>query len=145
MQPDLANTILVVDDEPLVAEVLMQALREGLGPTIAAVTTEHALALLEASRFRLAVVDVVLPHRSGVELGEIAVGLGTPVMLISGDFDVVAALRRYGFPFVMQKPMRMTTLVREAQMAILQGVDACWAYGLAAEVMATHASVGRGC
>jgi hypothetical protein len=57
-------------------------------------------------------------------------------MLISGDFDIVAALRCYGFPFVAQKPMRMSRLVREAQMAIVQREDECRAYQLASGVMA---------
>ena len=94
-----------LDRDPFVADVLMQALREDVGATICALTTGHATDLLASARWRLAVVDVTL-GRAGVDIAAAAVEMGTPVVLLTGDFRAADTLRRYGFA-VLQKPIAM--------------------------------------
>lgn len=127
MQPDAANTIVVVDDDPLVADVFTYGLKADLGPAIRVLTADRAMELLAATRWRLAIIDVMLPRRSGVEIAQGAVAMGTPVLLATGDFRATTTLRRYGYP-VLQKPMTMEALVAEARMAIAQGESLCDAF-----------------
>lgn len=134
MQPDAAQTIVVVDADPLVADVLMHALRRALGPAVCAVTTDHAAELLAMARWRLAVVDVMLPGRSSVEIAAIAVAMETPVLLTTGDFSATAKLRRHGFA-VLQKPMAMHVLIAEARRAIAESWGCRRTFTLAAARM----------
>jgi two-component system phosphate regulon response regulator PhoB len=63
-----SNTILLVEDEPEIREMLVFALdRAGFG-TIAAASAEEALQKLEGPLPALAIVDWMLPGASGVEL-----------------------------------------------------------------------------
>lgn len=133
MQPDPSYTIVVVDRDPFVADVLMQALREDVGATICALTTGHATDLLASARWRLAVVDVTL-GRAGVDIAAAAVEMGTPVVLLTGDFRAADTLRRYGFA-VLQKPIAMACLVQEARMAISRSWAVCRTFTTAAAYM----------
>ena len=65
---DTAST-LIVDDDPVVASVLASLLEpEGYRCRIAA-NAKEARKLLEAQDFALALVDVMMPGESGLELG----------------------------------------------------------------------------
>jgi len=121
-----------------VADVFMHALLADLGPAICVLTSERATELLAACRWRLAVIDVMLPRRSGVEVAERAVAMGTPALLVTGDFRATAKLRRYGCN-VLQKPMAMDVLVAEARMAIAQAEFVCHAFQRAAARMRENA------
>jgi DNA-binding NtrC family response regulator len=102
-----------------------------LGSAICAETIGQATELLAVQRWRLAIIDVILPGRSGVEIAAEAVAMGTPVVLTTGDFRAAAKLRRYGFS-VLQKPMAMDLLVAESRMAINQAGSVCRAFGRSA-------------
>ncbi len=127
------DTIVVVDDDPLVADVFMHALLP-VGSAICVETSGEAMELLAVRRWRLAIVDVILPERSGVEIAAVAVAIGTPVVLTTGNFKAATNLRRYGFP-VLQKPMAMDLLAAEARMAISQAGSVCQAFQRAAACM----------
>lgn len=133
MQPDPIYTIVVVDRDPFVADVLMQALREGVGATICALTTARATDVLASARWRLAVVDVRLGW-PGVDIAAAAVEMGTPVVLLTGDLWAADRLRRYGFA-VLQKPISMACLVQEARMTISRSWGVCHAFTIAAACM----------
>lgn len=65
--PAEPRRILIIDDEPLVCETLSQYLR-GIGCHAEAYTDpREALENLRVSRFQLAVVDLKMPHMSGVD------------------------------------------------------------------------------
>lgn len=62
------KTILVVDDEPAIRDVLLEILRdEGYG-TVAAQDGLSALDLLEGMEIDLVIIDTMMPRRGGVEL-----------------------------------------------------------------------------
>ena len=131
VQPDAGSTIVVVDGDPFVADVLMYALREGLGPTICAVTPDHAESLIGMARWRLAVIDAMT---RGVEIAREAARRGTPVLLVTADFATAEKLRRYGFA-VLQKPMSMDCLVQEARAAVARAWLVCQSFARAADSM----------
>jgi DNA-binding response OmpR family regulator len=62
------TTVLVVDDEPIVREVVVRYLEHEGYRTLEAGDGEHARILLEAERPDLVVLDVMLPGVDGLEL-----------------------------------------------------------------------------
>lgn len=64
----MAQTILVVDDEPSIVEVLSLYLsREGYS-VLSADNGERALSLARGARPDLIVLDIMLPYKSGLEV-----------------------------------------------------------------------------
>jgi len=62
------TTVLVVDDEPIVRDVVVRYLREDGLATLEAGDGDDARALIEARRPDLVVLDVMLPGTDGLEL-----------------------------------------------------------------------------
>ena len=60
--------ILVVEDEPKLAKALREGLEEQGYTVSQAVTGEEGFYLLHSERFDLAILDVMLPGRSGLEI-----------------------------------------------------------------------------
>jgi DNA-binding response OmpR family regulator len=54
---DAADIIVIVDDDPLVADLIAEVLRDLAASVLCPTTTEAAIGLLASSRYRLAVVD----------------------------------------------------------------------------------------
>src|SRR5690349_15800535 len=87
--------ILIVEDEPAIAESLAYALRrDGFGTMLAGTLAEAERALPDAS---LVVLDLMLPDGSGFDLiGKVRrSGLGTPIIVLTSrddEADRVAAL-----------------------------------------------------
>jgi len=59
--------VLVADDEPGVRQVLAQAIADAGGRAFAAANGVEAIAILEQTRLDVAVVDMFMPHKDGVE------------------------------------------------------------------------------
>jgi two-component system response regulator ResD len=110
------QTVLVVDDEPIVSEVVARYLqREGFHVATAA-TGDGALALVAAHRPALLVLDVMLPGIDGVEvcrrLREER-GARFPIILLTArgeEADRVAGLRTGADDYVV-KPFSPAELV----------------------------------
>lgn len=82
-----AATLLIVEDEALVALVLCDALTDA-GYHVLDLTTRHAeaMSVAKASRPDLALVNIDLAHGDdGVALAEQLKALGIPVVFISGQ------------------------------------------------------------
>lgn len=62
------STVLVVDDEPIVRDVVMRYLERDGCRTIEAASGDQARELLERDPPSLVVLDVMLPRVSGLEL-----------------------------------------------------------------------------
>jgi DNA-binding response OmpR family regulator len=112
---EAAGPILVVDHDEHV-RLLVGSLLESAGFTIAeAASGENALALADAVRPSLALVDVFLPGLSGYELcHRLKTELGIPVLLVSRDsrasLDKVAA-NLLGADDCVAKPFIMDDLL----------------------------------
>jgi DNA-binding response OmpR family regulator len=92
----MAQTVLVVDDEPSIVEVLTLYLeREGYS-VLAADNGETALRLARAERPDLIVLDIMLPYRSGLEVTSLLRReLAVPIILLtarSDEIDRIAGL-----------------------------------------------------
>jgi DNA-binding response OmpR family regulator len=68
MHTDSVQTVLVVDDEPIVREVVVRYLERDGYRTLEAADGRRARELLEASTPSLVVLDVMLPGPSGLDL-----------------------------------------------------------------------------
>lgn len=113
---------LVVDDEPMIAELLVDVLREQGHHTAIAGSVAEASAELGRREIRALVVDLNLPDGSGLDLARRAVAahpaLRGHVALTTGESDAEVLARmvaEHGFP-VLAKPFRLeavATLIRE--------------------------------
>jgi len=108
----LARTVLVVDDEASVLEVVAAMLADLGCDVVTALTPNEALAKLEEDqRIAILITDVNMPGMSGYELAEEArrrrEGIG--VILLSGR-----EIDGRGFPIV-RKPFLQEDLVRTMQ------------------------------
>ena len=108
-------SLLVVDDEPGMRNFLVKALAPRVGLVQEAATAEQAAALLQRHRFDLAVLDIVLPGQSGIDLLRQmrAQGNGCEVVLITAfaDLDTAIAALRAGAGDFLLKPFRVAQLL----------------------------------
>lgn len=86
------QTVLVIDDDWSVREVTTLMLERAGYKVLSAGTTEEALETMRANRVALALVDVVLPDKNGLEL---ALELNQkwpelPIVLMSGRVSTEA-------------------------------------------------------
>lgn len=102
------NAILVVEDDPLVSEVIAAAL-DDIYPITIVETAAEAMTCLSQGNIRLILLDCTLP--GGVDPGLLpeADRLGAAVILMSGDPGRVAKLTDQPRPFVL-KPFTLTGL-----------------------------------
>jgi signal transduction histidine kinase len=119
-----AGRVLVVDDEPGMRKFVAQALAECGHHADAVGGVDEALGRLGRAGYDVALVDLNMPGRSGLELLE-AIGAAHPAVvpiLLTGTTDVgaaVAGMKRGAFDYVA-KPFDPDTL--------------CWAVGRAVGV-----------
>ena len=80
--------ILVVDDEPMVRDVVSRYLaREGYRSEVAS-TGSEAKAKLKSDRYDLVLLDIMLPERTGIELlADIRKGSDLPVIFLTARAD----------------------------------------------------------
>jgi signal transduction histidine kinase/CheY-like chemotaxis protein len=104
---------LVVDDEPMVAEILVDALCEAGCTTATAGSVAEGLAELTRLDVRALVVDLHLPDGSGLDLARRALALKPAlaghIALATGDTDrnqLDHLVAEHGFP-VLGKPFRL--------------------------------------
>jgi DNA-binding response OmpR family regulator len=103
------DRILVVEDEPLVSEIIAAALEDTYATTVVD-TAEKAIEQLRTGTFRLMLLDCSLPDGSEVDLIPEADSAGTAVILMSGDPARMAALTDRPRPF-LQKPFALSGLL----------------------------------
>jgi CheY-like chemotaxis protein len=89
MAEQALNDILVVDDDPTIVDVVLDALRVAGYPFCAAYDGESALMAIEIAQPALVLLDLHLPGLTG--------------------FDVIAQLRRFGLAHVPVVPMTADT------------------------------------
>lgn len=116
--------ILVVEDDPLVSEVIAAAL-DDIYATVLVESSAEALALLRQGGIRLMLLDCTLPDGIDVTLIPEADRLGAAVVLMSGDPGRMDELVDQPRPFVL-KPFTLAGLlaVVEAVLADRPIIDA---------------------
>lgn len=107
---------LLVDDDPQMV-VFLTAILEGESIEVTGVSTAAAgISELEATKFRVIFLDLIMPGGSGVELLKANERLDpkTPVVLVTGaaDADLINEAMDYGPITLIRKPIR-TNQVRQ--------------------------------
>jgi DNA-binding NtrC family response regulator len=101
--------ILVVEDDPLVSEVVLDALDESY-QTSRAETAAAALECLRAGGIDAMLLDCTLPGGLDPHLVPMADERGVPVVLMSGHPELVERLAGAGRPFLL-KPFSLKALL----------------------------------
>jgi excisionase family DNA binding protein len=111
--------LLVVDDEPLVAAMLVDLLSEG--PFTIETATDGYEALVKVGTFRPAVIilDAVMPGLDGIEacrcLRRLPETRDIRILGVTGHPSVVPVLRGAGADACVTKPLDPTVVVRELE------------------------------
>src|SRR5438093_1351030 len=125
------KTILVVDDEPSIAQIAGDYLRHGGFGVITASNGVDALALARAQRPDLIVLDLGLPRMDGVEVAKTLRREGNvPIIMLTArieESDRLAGLE-LGADDYMTKPFSPRELVARVR-SVLRRVDAAGAGG----------------
>jgi signal transduction histidine kinase len=123
------ETILVVEDEPAVLQVVVRMLRRNDYSVIAAATGAQALALAADHEFDMLLTDVIMPEISGLELAERIRQLRptASVLFMSGYSPDLFGPKRAGTEGIalLQKPFTERTLLEgiRAAMAVAPEVS----------------------
>lgn len=112
------HRILVVEDDPLVSEVIAVALDDAY-PTTVVESAAEAVALLQGGKYRLMLLDCTLPGGVDINLIPEADRAGTAVVLMSGDPGRMANLTEQPRPFLL-KPFALSGLLETVE-AVLAG------------------------
>jgi two-component system response regulator ResD len=126
MEPDTRSSVLVVDDEPTIAEVVSRYLERAGYRTAIAHDGPEALACAERGRPDLVVLDLMLPGVDGLEvLRRLREGPAPPgVILLTAkgeESDRVIGLRQGADDYVV-KPFSPAELVARVD-AVLRRID----------------------
>lgn len=107
--------ILIVDDEPVICELLENELSEQNYTCKTAFNGENAFEKLEKNRFDLVLLDIKLPDMSGIHLlGEITANYpDTPVIMVTGviDIDTAVVAMKMGASDYIVKPFDLNKLI----------------------------------
>src|SRR5690349_13735852 len=101
--------ILVVEDDPLVSEVVVDAL-DGIYDTARAETAAAAMECLRAGGIDAMLLDCTLPGGLDPQLVPLADDSGIPVILMSGHPDMLERVPGVPRPCI-QKPFSLTALL----------------------------------
>jgi DNA-binding response OmpR family regulator len=118
------NKILIVDDEPPIADTLALILRSRGYEVKAVYSAEEAIETIAVWAPQLAIVDVMLPLMNGIDLSIVlkANHAGCEILLFSGQPDTGPLLEealRKGHRFeVLTKPLHPGFLLERVQMLL---------------------------
>jgi DNA-binding response OmpR family regulator len=114
--------VLIVEDDPLIADAVRQALAKAGFAADIVTSAEAARSALHAESFDLAIVDIGLPREDGLQLVRRlrAVGKATPILMLTardGLSDRVNALD-LGADDYMTKPFEVAELIARSRALI---------------------------
>lgn len=118
--------VLIVEDEPRLAENIARSLRESAGYAVdIAPDGQEGLFLAESNTYDLLVLDLMLPGLSGADLLTRIRKLGqhTPVLVVTArdDKESVVALLNTGADDYLTKPFDLGELLARAKALIRRG------------------------
>jgi len=133
--------ILVVDDEPLICEIISDLFEDAGIEVECAISAPSASTLLLIDRFDLAIIDATLPRASGFFLAALAADENVPVLLMSGHPDAQFELQQFGYPFI-EKPFPLLILQQKAARTILEGQENICRVKICARMRAVTGAIG---
>ena len=108
------RTLLLEDDDDL-REILRLTLEDAGCQVIDVADGDLAHKLLMRSAFDLAVIDMMVPNRSGQDILELAKSFGTTLIAISGDPHLAAKdVYNRGAHVFVRKPFKLDDVVQAA-------------------------------
>jgi CheY-like chemotaxis protein len=109
------TTVLIIDDEYLIADILSYALEDEGYLTVTAGDGQKALEILDRERPELIITDYMMPGMNGIQLAEAVrrrPGMdATPMMLMSGAQTHLGKARPDLFFNVFEKPFDIDEVV----------------------------------
>ena len=120
----LANGILVVDDDPLICELIQDVLETSEIRSRTTTDSQQALILIQQEKFDAVFLDVRMPEPDGITLARqiraSALNRTTPIAMITGESDrhLLTKLFDAGATFVLFKPIdrhRLLSLLRVSE------------------------------
>jgi CheY-like chemotaxis protein len=119
------TTILIVDDEYLIAEILSFALEDEGYLTVTASGGQKALTVLDREKPQLIITDYMMPGMNGIELAEAVRAhkslSNIPIMLMSGAQGYLGVARPDLFTEVFDKPFDIQTVLERVKLAVSAG------------------------
>jgi signal transduction histidine kinase/ActR/RegA family two-component response regulator len=120
--PFIPSTILVVDDEPEIREVLMEGLTDGGYKVTTASGGREAISKLDLVHFDVVMTDLGMPEVTGWDVVE-AARARRPNMILGlvtgwGETLDPVKVRDHGISLVVSKPFQMERLLRELRRSI---------------------------
>lgn len=110
--------ILVADDDIAVCEVVRMGLdADGTSRITCATSAKEALAIALNDRPDAAIVDAVMPGVHGLALARTLIGIGIPVLIISGEPELQRRLTEAGCRFIA-KPCRLSEIALEVRILL---------------------------
>lgn len=113
------NTILVVDDEYLICDILEFALQDAGYQVEKAISCKKALEILSRTRVDLVITDYMMPEMNGGELARVLRAesrfKAMPIILISGAQASIGRESPGLFDEVLEKPFDPAKLVALVQ------------------------------
>jgi CheY-like chemotaxis protein len=120
------TTILIVDDEYLVADILSFALEDEGYLTVTAGSGQKALSILDREKPQLIITDYMMPGMNGIELAEAVRAHKTlgqlPMMLMSGAQAHLGVARPDLFVDVFGKPFDIQVVLARVKSLLGPGV-----------------------
>ena len=115
IKSEISYSILVVDDDPQLASLMVEILRSANYYVRAAHSADEALESLRQNKYDLVISDVIMPHMSGYELAEKikATYPNTKIILNSGyhEKDGVTEKMRESCDMNLEKPIASAELI----------------------------------
>lgn len=113
------TTILVVDDEYLIADVLGYALEDDGFMVVRASNGQEGLKVLERERPALIITDFMMPVMDGLEFAKAVRALPSykhlPIILISGAQAHIGMQRSDLFNAVLEKPFNFDSILAKVR------------------------------
>ena len=113
-------SILVVDDDPALRELMQWALRDEGFAVQGAADGEEALATIAVAQPQLAVLDMSLPGVDGFGVAHALRARRIPIIVVTADGNAASKAARVGAYRFLRKPFAMAELVA----AVRQGLAA---------------------
>ncbi len=121
----MARSLLVIDDEPEIADVVRDFFEEQGYSVTCALNGRDALVLASLARPDAVVLDIRMPERDGPEVlcDLLALDSSLPIIMLSGndDEELASALLKAGAFDYVRKPFALDNLEQVVGLAVLVG------------------------
>jgi DNA-binding response OmpR family regulator len=115
--------VLVLDDEQAITEIMRRMLEGEKNYRVSTVGSAlEALGVLETDQPDFAILDVVMPGVSGIEVARRAAQLDIPVMFMSGEPSTIEALAKADAPLLV-KPFHLAELLERTRTLLSENAE----------------------